>query len=127
MFQKEVAERVASGPGSKSYGILSVLVQAYYHVEYLFTVDEDVFVPPPKVKSGVIRMQRYSSQLSCNEQLFRQVVKMTFNQRRKMIRNTIKPLLGECKLSLPMFTNRPEQLSVNEFIELTNFLESQRF
>jgi len=125
MFQKEVAERVASGPGNKTYGILSVLIQAYYKVEYLFTVDEDVFYPPPKVKSGVLRLQRISSDPDCNEKLFRKVVKITFNQRRKMIRNTIKALIGEIKSQHSLYTKRPEQLSVLEFIELTNFLESQ--
>jgi len=123
MFQKEVAERVASGPGSKIYGITSVLVQAYYHVEYLFTVDEDVFYPPPKVKSGVIRLVRHATKLPCNEKLFKQITKVTFNQRRKMIRNTLKPFLKDKEVTHPLFTSRPEQLSVGEFIELTNFLD----
>ncbi len=124
MFQKEVAERVAAGPGTKKYGILSVLIQAYYEVEYLFTVDENVFNPPPKVKSGVIRLQRRDADPACNEHLLRKLVKITFNQRRKMIRNTIKILLGGIQSQHPLYTKRPEQLSVQDFIDLTNFLES---
>jgi len=124
MFQKEVAERVAAGPGTKKYGILSVLIQAYYEVEYLFTVDENVFNPPPKVKSGVIRLQRRDANPACNEHLLRKLVKITFNQRRKMIRNTIKGLLGGNQTQHPLYTKRPEQLSVQDFIDLTNFLES---
>jgi len=124
MFQKEVAERVTAGPGSKKYGILSVLIQAYYEVEYLFTVDENVFNPPPKVKSGVIRLQRRDTDPACNEHLLRKLVKITFNQRRKMIRNTIKILLGGNQTQHPLYTKRPEQLSVQDFIDLTNFLES---
>ena len=124
MFQKEVAERVAAGPGTKKYGILSVLIQAYYEVEYLFTVDENVFNPPPKVKSGVIRLQRRDANPACNEHLLRKLVKITFNQRRKMIRNTIKVLLGGIQSQHPLYTKRPEQLSVQDFIDLTNFLES---
>lgn len=126
MIQKEVAERIAAGPGSKTYGILSVLIQAWYRVEYLFTVSEHVFNPPPKVKSAVIRMTRNEVQnLGCNEALFKQVVKTTFNQRRKTLRNSIKPLLGkDCPLTDdPLFNRRPEQLSVQEFIELTNRVE----
>ena len=125
MFQKEVAERVAAGPGNKTYGIISVMIQAYYSVEYLFTVDENVFYPPPKVKSGVIRMQRRNTQLNCNEVLFKKIVKATFDQRRKMIRSTLKPFTGGVSVDHPLFTKRPEQLSVQDFIELTNFLESQ--
>lgn len=126
MIQKEVAERLAAGPGSKTFGILSVLIQAWYRVEYLFTVSEHVFNPPPKVKSAVIRMTRNEVQnLGCNEALFKQVVKTTFNQRRKTLRNSIKPLLGkDCPLTDdPLFNRRPEQLSVQEFIELTNRVE----
>ena len=126
MIQKEVAERIAAGPGSKTYGILSVLIQAWYHVEYLFTVDPSVFNPPPKVKSAVIRMTRNETQeLGCDEKLFKQVVKTTFNQRRKMLRNSIKPILGADSplLEEPLFTRRPEQLSVQEFIDLTNKVE----
>ena len=96
MIQKEVAERIAAGPGSKTYGILSVLIQAWYSVEYLFTVHEHVFNPPPKVKSAVIRMTRNSTtDLGCNERLFKQVVKTTFNQRRKVLRNSIRPVLAD--------------------------------
>ena len=127
MIQKEVAERIAAGPGSKTYGILSVLIQAWYRVEYLFTVSEHVFNPPPKVKSAVIRMTRNDTQqLGCDEKLFKQVVKTTFNQRRKTLRNSIKPILGkECPLTEdPLFNKRPEQLSVQEFIELTNQVET---
>jgi len=123
MIQKEVAERIAAGPGSKTYGILSVLIQAWYKVEYLFTVHEHVFNPPPKVKSAVIRMMRNDiHNLGCDEVLFKQVVKTTFNQRRKTLRNSIKPILGpDCPLlSDDVFNRRPEQLSVAEFVELTN-------
>lgn len=126
MIQKEVAERMAAGPGSKTYGILSVLMQAWYNIEYLFTVDEHVFNPPPKVKSAVIRMTRNEvTELGCNEKLFKQVVKTTFNQRRKTLRNSIKPILGkECELSKQeLFNKRPEQLSVKQFIDLTNMVE----
>lgn len=122
MIQKEVAERIAAVPGNKSYGILSVLIQAWYRVEYLFTVSEQVFNPPPKVKSAVIRMTRNEVQeLGCDERLFKQIVKTTFNQRRKTLRNSIKPLLGkDCPLTQePLFNRRPEQLSVAEFVELT--------
>lgn len=127
MIQKEVAERMAAGPGSKTYGILSVLIQAWYRVEYLFTVGEQVFNPPPKVKSAVVRLTRNETQaLGCDERLFRQVVKTTFNQRRKILRNSIKPLLGTaCELTAdPLFDRRPEQLSVQEFIDLTNRIEA---
>ncbi|MBE6287947.1 MAG: 16S rRNA (adenine(1518)-N(6)/adenine(1519)-N(6))-dimethyltransferase RsmA [Mediterranea massiliensis] len=127
MIQKEVAERIAAGPGSKTYGILSVLIQAWYKVEYLFTVHEHVFNPPPKVKSAVIRMTRNDIQkLGCNEKLFKQVVKTTFNQRRKTLRNSIKPILGkDCLITEDsLFNRRPEQLSVEEFIDLTNRVEA---
>ena len=123
MIQKEVAERMAASPGSKTYGILSVLMQAWYHVEYLFTVHEHVFNPPPKVKSAVIRMTRNDTQeLGCDETLFKQVVKTTFNQRRKTLRNSIKPIVGpDCPLLTDeLFNRRPEQLSVAEFVSLTN-------
>ena len=123
MFQKEVAERVAEKPGSKRYGILSVLLQAYYDIEYCFTVDEHVFDPPPKVKSGVIRCVRNERQsLPCDEKLFKQIIKMTFNQRRKTIRNTVKPLIGKEQVDNVLFTLRPETLSVEQFIELTNIV-----
>jgi len=125
MFQKEVAQRVAEKPGNKRYGVISVLVQAFFEVEYLFTVDEHVFDPPPKVKSGVIRLTRNNTlKLPCNEQLFKSVVKATFNQRRKMIRNTIKSFVGKNIEDHPLFTKRPEQLYVEDFIVLTNFLET---
>ncbi|MBO5382603.1 MAG: 16S rRNA (adenine(1518)-N(6)/adenine(1519)-N(6))-dimethyltransferase RsmA [Bacteroides sp.] len=128
MIQKEVAERMAAGPGSKTYGILSVLMQAWYKVEYLFTVHEHVFNPPPKVKSAVIRMTRNdTTELGCNEALFKQVVKTTFNQRRKTLRNSIKPILGkDCSLTQDaLFDKRPEQLSVQQFIDLTNMVEQE--
>jgi 16S rRNA (adenine1518-N6/adenine1519-N6)-dimethyltransferase len=127
MVQKEVAERIACPPGSKTYGILSVLLQAFYHIEYLFTVHEHVFVPPPKVKSGVIRLTRNEiKSLDCDESLFRKVVKTTFNQRRKTIRNSLKPLLGDKSLpDHPLLCQRPEQLSVANFVELTNLLSSE--
>lgn len=125
MFQKEVAQRLAEKPGSKTYGILSVLLQSYYDIEYLFTVHENVFSPPPKVKSAVIRLKRNKrSQLPCNEELFTKIVKATFNQRRKTIRNSIRAVLQipDEKLT-PLFQKRPEQLSVEQFIELTQFVE----
>ena len=126
MIQKEVAERMAAGPGSKTYGILSVLIQAWYRVEYLFTVHEHVVNPPPKVKSAVIRMTRNETQeLGCNEKLFKQIVKTTFNQRRKTLRNSISPILDKTNplMADPIFNKRPEQLSVQEFIDLTNRVE----
>ena len=126
MIQKEVAERMASGPGNKNYGILSVLMQAWYDIEYLFTVPEHVFEPPPKVKSAVIRMTRNKvTDLGCSEQLFKQIVKTSFNQRRKTLRNSLKPILGkECPLyESPIFDKRPEQLSVDQFISLTKVIE----
>ena len=126
MIQKEVAERMASGPGNKNYGILSVLMQAWYDIEYLFTVPEHVFEPPPKVKSAVIRMTRNKvTDLGCSEQLFKQIVKTSFNQRRKTLRNSLKPILGkECPLyESPIFDKRPEQLSVDQFISLTKEIE----
>ncbi len=125
MLQKEVAERLASPPGNKSYGILSVFLQAYYHVEYLFTVSENVFIPPPKVKSGVIRLVRNDVQkLDCDEAFFFRIVKTSFNQRRKTISNSLKsiPFNREIIKDYDVFTKRPEQLSVNEFVELTNIV-----
>lgn len=122
MIQKEVAERLASKPGTKAYGILSVLMQAYYKAEYLFTVHENVFDPPPKVKSAVIRFTRNErGALDCDEKMFKTVVKTSFNQRRKQMRNSLEPLIGKGNplLSDPVFTKRPEQLSVEEFVELT--------
>lgn len=126
MIQKEVAERIASKPGNKAYGILSVLLQAYYDIEYLFTVDEHVFNPPPKVKSAVIRMTRNERKhLDCDETLFKQVVKTAFNQRRKQMRNSLQPLVGKGNplLEEKIFTKRPEQLSVEEFVELTRMIQ----
>jgi 16S rRNA (adenine1518-N6/adenine1519-N6)-dimethyltransferase len=131
MFQKEVAQRVAEPPGSKQYGILSVLLQTYYDITYCFTVDEHVFIPPPKVKSGVIRCVRNDrKQLPCDEKLYVQVVKATFNQRRKTIWNTIKPLISnfsdeqkETIKAHPFMSLRPEVLSVEQFIELTQLIE----
>jgi len=121
MFQKEVAERICSKKGSKVYGILSVLAQAFYDVEYLFTVDEHVFTPPPKVKSGVMRMIRKESyKLPCDEKLLFTVVKTSFNQRRKTMRNSLKSMNLSDKLREDsIFDLRPEQLSVEQFIELT--------
>ena len=124
MFQKEVAERIASSPGNKKYGIISVLVQAYYNIEYLFTVDEDVFDPPPKVKSGVIRLSRNDKKkLDCNEKFFKQVVKQAFSQRRKTLRNALKPLIGKSGFNDPKLELRAERLSVKDFVYLTNQLE----
>lgn len=126
MIQKEVAERIAASPGNKTYGILSVLIQAWYKVEYLFTVHEHVFNPPPKVKSAVIRMTRNeTTDLGCNEKLFKQIVKTTFNQRRKTLRNSISTILDKSHpLSADaIFNKRPEQLSVQDFINLTNRVE----
>lgn len=126
MIQKEVAERIASRPGKKAYGIISVLLQAWYDIEYLFTVNENVFNPPPKVKSAVIRMKRNNvTKLDCDEQLFKKVVKTAFNQRRKTLRNSVKSLLGDrnCDTSDGIFNMRPEQLSVNDFVCLTNIIE----
>lgn len=142
MIQREVAQRMAAGPGSRTYGILSVLLQAWYSVEYLFTVDEHVFCPPPKVKSAVIRLTRNEvSSLPCNEVLFRRVVKTTFNQRRKTLRNNIRPLLAQIDneqrekglqpkdhtewLAQELFQKRPEQLSVQDFIAFTLSLQQE--
>lgn len=126
MIQKEVAERIIASPGSKAYGILSVLLQAWYDIEYLFTVSEQAFIPPPKVKSAVVRLTRNKrKRLNCNEKLFKSVVKTSFNQRRKMLRNSIKSLLPE-ETPLPddpMLAKRPEQLSIEQFEQLTNLLE----
>ncbi len=142
MIQREVALRMAAAPGSRTYGILSVLLQAWYDIEYLFTVDEHVFCPPPKVKSAVIRLTRNSvTSLPCQEALFRRVVKTTFNQRRKTLRNNIRPLLTQIDteqtakgiqpkdhtewLAQPLFQKRPEQLSVQDFIQLTLSLQEE--
>lgn len=126
MIQKEVAERLVASPGNKTYGILSVLLQAWYDIEYLFTVDEHAFVPPPKVKSAVVRLTRNKRRrLACNEKLFKTVVKTGFNQRRKMLRNSLKSLLSDESPMPddPLLTKRPEQLSIEQFEELTNLLE----
>lgn len=126
MIQKEVAERLAAGPGSKTYGILSVLLQAWYDIEYLFTVHENVFNPPPKVKSAVIRMRRNDvTQLDCDEKLFVTVVKQAFNQRRKTMRNSLRSLIPQEIIQDEIFNKRPEQLSVTEFVELTKKLEKK--
>ena len=131
MIQREVALRIASKPGSRQYGILSVMIQAWYDTEYLFTVDEDVFNPPPKVKSAVIRMTRNGVQdLGCDETLFKRVVKTVFNQRRKMLRVSLKPLFNKETMPSPeffandMMTKRPEQLAVADVVELTNRVAS---
>lgn len=142
MIQREVAQRIAAGPGSRAYGILSVLLQAWYSVDYLFTVDEHVFCPPPRVKSAVIRLTRNGvDRLPCDERLFRRVVKTTFNQRRKTLRNNIRPLLAQLDADLrgqglqprdhtgwlarPLFQKRPEQLSVQDFMQLTLSLQEE--
>jgi 16S rRNA (adenine1518-N6/adenine1519-N6)-dimethyltransferase len=127
MLQKEVAERLASPPGNKRYGILSVLLQAYYNIEYLFTVSEQVFDPPPKVKSGVIRLRRNDVEsLDCDEILFKCVVKTGFNQRRKTLRNALKSLIGEFSTTHSLLDKRAEQLDVASFIELTNWISINR-
>ncbi len=126
MIQREVALRMAAQPGNKTYGILSVLIQAWYDVEYLFTVDENVFNPPPKVKSAVMRMTRNAvTDLGCDERLFKRLVKTVFNQRRKMLRVSIKQMFGAVKpgeefFAGPLMTMRPEQLTIAQFVELTN-------
>ena len=126
MIQREVALRMAAQPGNKTYGILSVLIQAWYDVEYLFTVDENVFNPPPKVKSAVIRMTRNAvTDLGCDERLFKRLVKTVFNQSRKMLRVSIKQMFGAVKpgeefFAGPLMTMRPEQLTIAQFVELTN-------
>lgn len=143
MIQKEVAERLVAQPGTKAYGILSVLIQAWYTVDYLFTVEPNVFNPPPKVRSAVIRMTRNDvSDLGCDQRLFRRVVKTTFNQRRKTLRNNLRPLLAELDaeravsaattphdhtsfLADPLFDLRPERLSVQQFVELTNAVQKE--
>ncbi len=132
MIQREVALRIASEPGNKAYGILSVMIQAWYDTEYLFTVDETVFNPPPKVKSAVIRMTRNKvTDLGCDEQLFKRVVKAVFNQRRKMLRVSLKQIFNSEKPARPEFfaqdimTKRPEQLTVAQFVELTNMVETE--
>ena len=144
MIQKEMAERLVAKPGTKAYGIISVMVQAWYSVEYLFTVEPHVFNPPPKVKSAVIRMMRNDvTDLGCDPRLFRRVVKTTFNQRRKTLRNNLRPLLSELDnehianglsamakdhttfLAAPLFDLRPERLTVQQFVELTNMVQAE--
>ena len=126
MFQKEVAQRICEKKGSKAYGILSVLVQAFYHAEYLFTVSEHVFIPPPKVKSGVLRLTRKENyHLPCSEKLFFTVVKTAFQQRRKTMRNSLKSLnLSDSLREETIFDLRPEQLNVEQFIELTTKIQA---
>ena len=128
MVQREVAVRIAEPPGSREYGILSVLLQAWYDIEYLFTVNESVFNPPPKVKSAVIRLRRNSTtQLNCDEQLFVKVVKTAFSQRRKMIKNPLKSVFGDFGgQTHPFFVQRAETLSVSDFAELTNWIAQNR-
>lgn len=138
MIQKEVGERLAACPGNKTYGILSVLVQLWYDVDYLFTVEPGVFNPPPKVQSAVVRLKRNNlTQCPCDEALFRRVVKTTFNQRRKMMRGSLRSLLAQIAnerklqkdysnfLTLPLLTQRPEQLSVQDFITLTQAIDQE--
>lgn len=120
MFQREVAERICEGPGTKKYGIISVLVQAFYKAEYLFTVDEDVFDPPPKVKSGVLRLTRLDTEPNCDMITFKRLVKMSFNLRRKMLRKSLKSEFTKEQLTFEIFTKRPEQLSVKDFSDITN-------
>ncbi|HFA50509.1 MAG TPA: 16S rRNA (adenine(1518)-N(6)/adenine(1519)-N(6))-dimethyltransferase RsmA [Bacteroidetes bacterium] len=121
MFQKEMAERIAAPPGNKTYGVISVLTQAFYEGEYLFSVGNHNFTPPPKVQSGVIRLKRKEGGLGCDEKLFKKVVKQAFSQRRKMLRNTLKPFFGDAGiLQDDFFKKRPEVLGVGEFVELTN-------
>ena len=127
MFQREVARRIITGPGSKEYGILSVLLGAYYDLSYGFSVSEQVFSPPPKVKSAVIRLARNSREnLPCDEELFFKVIKMGFNQRRKTLRNSLSTLVLPENRQADILTFRPEQLSVESFFELTSFIDSQR-
>ena len=128
MIQKEVGERLAAKPSTKAYGILSIFIQLWYDVEYLFTVDENVFSPPPKVKSAVVLMKRNTrTNLECDEELFRKIVKGTFNQRRKKLRNSIQQIVGKESpmLADPILDKRPEQLSIADFIELTNKVERE--
>ena len=127
MLQKEVAERICAGPGSKTYGILSVLLQAFYKTEYLFTVPEHVFLPPPKVKSGVIRLIRNDvKNLDCDEILFFRVVKACFNQRRKTLRNSVRAAFELKRDDYFEFGLRPEQLSVDQFVQLTRWIDENR-
>ncbi len=123
MVQKEMAERMAAKEGNKTYGILSVLMQAWYDIDYLFTVNENVFNPPPKVKSAVIKMRRNAvTDLGCDEKLFVSIVKQSFNQRRKTMRNSLRSMINPEIIDNEVFKKRPEQLSVKEFIDLTNLI-----
>jgi 16S rRNA (adenine1518-N6/adenine1519-N6)-dimethyltransferase len=127
MVQREVAERICSAPGSRVYGILSVLLKAWYDIDYLFTVSENVFSPPPKVKSAVIHLKRNKRErLDCDEKLFFSVVKRCFNQRRKMIRNPVKMMVHPEAGTMPLLSLRAEQLSVEQFTELTNWVAAHR-
>ncbi len=127
MVQREVAQRIAEPPGSRTYGILSVLLQAWYDIEYLFTVSEGVFTPPPKVKSAVVRLRRNGvNELGCDEALFVKVVKAAFGQRRKMIRNALRAVFGDFGgAEHPLFADRAEKLSVAQFVELTNWVNEK--
>ena len=126
MIQKEVAQRISAKNGSKTYGILSVLLQAYYDIEYLFEVDKSMFVPPPKVQSAVIRLKRNSTKsINCDEKLFKNIVKTAFNQRRKQMRNSLKSVVENASiLQNAIFEKRPEQLNVEDFIYLTNLIKT---
>jgi 16S rRNA (adenine1518-N6/adenine1519-N6)-dimethyltransferase len=124
MLQKEVADRIVSPPGNKTYGILSVLLQSNFDIEYLFTVHEQCFSPPPKVKSAVIRLSRIErNDFPCDFNLFKKVVKQSFNQRRKVLRNSLKNICINLDFNLEVFNKRPEQLYVEDFIELTSYIE----
>ena len=124
MVQKEVAQRIAEKPGTKTYGILSVLLQAFYNIEYLFTVNENVFNPPPKVKSAVVRLKRNNIEsLNCDEVLFFKIVKAGFNQRRKMLRNSLRSFLSDDLVANPIFQKRPEQLSIDDFVKITQLIQ----
>ena len=128
MIQKEVGERLAAKPGTKAYGILGILIQVWYDVEYVFTVDEKVFSPPPKVQSAVVRMVRNNREsMECNEELFKKIVKGTFNHRSKKLRNSLQQIVGKESplLADPVLDKRPEQLSIDDFIELTNKVERE--
>lgn len=126
MIQKEPAQRIAAGPGSRTYGILSVFLQAFYNIEYLYTVQPDVFIPPPKVQSAVIRLTRNNvKELDCDARLFKAIVKISFNQRRKMLRKSLRKFLTEEMIAEDFFTKRPEQLSVNEFVMLVNRIQKE--
>ena len=127
MFQKEVAERICAEPGSKTYGILSVLMQAYYDVEYCFTIDEIAFTPPPKVKSAVIKcIRNKEKELPCDEREFKLIVKAAFNQRRKTLRNALKSIYNKPGEEFPFQQKRAEQLSVNDFISLCLFISENK-